>query len=552
MAKISLDDPRFQPLKVEEEDKDKEKESNRLDIDNSLYNKEDKKPKPEDNNEVSALTAVTAGILSAAIKVPEGFASVTAELFDLGGGKLLGIPDVSEKDISYAAEVEQFFDKINPFEELAEQRAAGKISEAIGQIGTFGTLGAKATLGVANKIAKKLINAKKANKLVSPKNKNLKKAMDKADEYNGITGAKRYAVIATGGAAGETLVVDNEKIGTFGDIFEGGPTELDRDVKVDPSEDAGRKLLNRLKFGTESALLAPFVYGGGQAIKALATRGKELAYSNSMIARGLDRLASTFRFRGTKPEEIAKAKQIQAGRSMRDTNFSEEMVSRIDTEVDKVFPEFRKFFNASSVEERKQFLKLLDDTLFEGDLTKPLDNNLKKQVIQTVTKRLGTDQGALSANKILDILDKTRKEFNSLLEITAAGPGGKVDLPTGVTKDLRKIMGNRVKNYIGNTFEIFQNSEAGFFQKYKPTRGAVDSTKELFKRYAAKNNNPITDLEAEGMVNDIIKQVRKMDPSKDTLPTFQFPDLSKSAKDPMKFKTFAQTLEKNLPGGKKI
>ena len=551
MAKISLDDPRFQPLKVEEEDKDKEKESNRLDIDNSLYNKEDKKPKPEDNNEVSALTAVTAGILSAAIKVPEGFASVTAELFDLGGGKLLGIPDVSEKDISYAAEVEQFFDKINPFEELAEQRAAGKISEAIGQIGTFGTIGAKATLGVANKIAKKLINAKKANKLVNPKNKNLKKAMDKADEYNGITGAKRYAVIATGGAAGETLVVDNEKIGTFGDIFEGGPTELDRDVKVDPSEDAGRKLLNRLKFGTESALLAPFVYGGGQAIKALATRGKELAYSNSMIARGLDRLASTFRFRGTKPEEIAKAKQLQAGRGMRDTNFSEEMVSRIDTEVDKVFPEFRKFFNASSVEERKQFLKLLDDTLFEGDLTKPLDNNLKKQVIQTVTKRLGTDQGALSANKILDILDKTRKEFNSLLEITAAGPGGKVDLPTGVTKDLRKIMGNRVKNYIGNTFEIFQNSEAGFFQKYKPTRGAVDSTKELFKRYAAKNNNPITDLEAEGMVNDIIKQVRKMDPSKDTLPTFQFPDLSKSAKDPMKFKTFAQTLEKNLPGGKK-
>ena len=100
-------------------------------------------------------------------------------------------------------------------------------------------------------------------------------------------------------------------------------------------------------------------------------------------------------------------------------------------------------------------------------------------------------------------------------------------------------------------FEIFQNSEAGFFQKYKPTRGAIDSTKELFKRYAAKNNNPITDLEAEGMVNDIIKQVRKMDPSKDTLPTFQFPDLSKSAKDPMKFTRFAQTLEKNLPGGKK-
>src|SRR6056300_715006 len=551
MAKISLDDPRFQPLKVEEEDKDKEKESNRLDIDNSLYNKEDKKPKPEDNNEVSALTSVTAGILSAAIKIPEGFASVTAELFDLGGGKLLGIPDVSEKDISYATEVEQFFDKLNPFEELTEQRAAGKISEAIGQIGTFGTLGAKATLGVANKIAKKLINAKKANKLVNPKNKNLKKAMDKADEYNGITGAKRYAVIATGGAAGETLVVDNEKIGTFGDIFEAGPTELDRDVKVDPSEDAGRKLLNRLKFGSESALLAPFVYGGGQAIKALATRGKELAYSNSMIARGLDRLASAFRFRGTKPEEIAKAKQVQTGKTMRDTNFSEEMVARIDKQVDTIFPEYRKLLNASSVEERKQFLKLLDDTLFEGDLTKPLDSNLKKQVINTAVKRIGTDEGAIAANKILDVLDKTRKEFNDLLEITASGPGAKVDLPTGVTRDLRQIMGNRVKNYIGNTFEIFEDAEAGFFSKYKPTQDSIDNAKALFMRYASKNKNPITELEAEGMVNDIIKQVRKMDPRKDTLPTFAYQNLSKAADDATGLKTFAQTLTKDLPGGKK-
>ena len=34
-------------------------------------------------------------------------------------------------------------------------------------------------------------------------------------------------------------------------------------------------------------------------------------------------------------------------------------------------------------------------------------------------------------------------------------------------------MGNRVKNYIGNTFEIFENAEAGFFQKYKPTKDAV-------------------------------------------------------------------------------
>ena len=53
------------------------------------------------------------------------------------------------------------------------------------------------------------------------------------------------------------------------------------------------------------------------------------------------------------------------------------------------------------------------------------------------------------------------------------------------------------------------------------------------------------------MVNDIIKQVRKMDPKKDTLPTFMYQNLSKSADDAMGLKTFAQTLTKNLPGGKK-
>jgi len=123
-----------------------------------------------------------------------------------------------------------------------------------------------------------------------------------------------------------------------------------------------------------------------------------------------------------------------------------------------------------------------------------LDNNLKRQVIKTVTDRMGKEEGTVVANKILDVLSKTRQEFNSLLEITAAGPGGKVDLPTGVTRDLRQIMGNRVKNYIGNTFEIFENSEAGFFQKYKPTQDSVKNAKNLFKRYAAKNNNPITDF----------------------------------------------------------
>mgnify|MGYP003646816870 CR=1 FL=1 len=357
-------DPKYNPTLKNSYRKKKEKEDeNEKDINKNLYTGIDETdiqlPDAEDNNEVSGATAFTAGLASGVIKVGEGVVSLGAELIDLG------------VDTDTAASVEQFFDDINPFEEIAEQRAVGKLTEAFVQIAIPGGAGAKAAT-----MAARALKAKRAGKYLNFKAKNLKQGLDKTKQLNKLSGKQRFAAIVAGGAAGETLVADVEKIGTFGDLFEGGPTELNREITEDPSEDAARKLANRLKFGSESLLLTPFVYGVGAGAKALAKRGKELAYSSSKIERGLDKLGSVFRFRGTKPEEIAFAKQTQKARQMRDTNFSEEMVSRIDKEVDKIFPDFRKVFNASSVEERKAFLKILDDILFEGNLNAPLEMNL--------------------------------------------------------------------------------------------------------------------------------------------------------------------------------
>jgi hypothetical protein len=52
--------------------------------------------------------------------------------------------------------------------------------------------------------------------------------------------------------------------------------------------------------------------------------------------------------------------------------------------------------------ERKDFLKLLDDTLFEGDLTAPLDSNLSTQITKTVVKRLGKKEGTQVADNLLE------------------------------------------------------------------------------------------------------------------------------------------------------
>lgn len=74
--------------------------------------------------------------------------------------------------------------------------------------------------------------------------------------------------------------------------------------------------------------------------------------------------------------------------------------------------------------------------------------------------------------------------------------------------------------------------------------------KELFIRYAAKNKNPITEEEAEMLVNNVLNQAKAYNP-KTKLPTFRYDNLSQGADTPENIKTFAQTLEKELPDGSK-
>ena len=176
-------------------------------------------PPAADENEISQIHGAMAGIASGVIKVPEGIFSLGAELMDLTG-----------ITTDAAARVEQVFDTINIFEETAEKTAAGKITQALVQIGVPATFAATA----ARKVALKALRASKAGTYLNPKAKNLQKGLKKAKQLKKaaptLSAKQNIGVIALGGAAGETLVGDVEDIGTIGDVFEAGPTELDRDV----------------------------------------------------------------------------------------------------------------------------------------------------------------------------------------------------------------------------------------------------------------------------------------------------------------------------------
>jgi hypothetical protein len=230
----------------------------------------------EDNHEVSQIEAALAGVVSGALKIPEGFVSLGAELMDAF--------DLTE---NAAAKVEQVFDTINPFEEIAEQRAAGKITEALVSIGVPAGAGAK----IASKLATKALKARKAGTYVNLKGKNVRKGMEKVYKLNDGARVQRFGAAVLGGAAGETLVADVEQIGTIGDALSFGPTQLDVDASVDyddelpedSQKDAVRKLMNRVKFGADSVMYFPFIFGGIKAVGKVATYGKELALSSSKI-----------------------------------------------------------------------------------------------------------------------------------------------------------------------------------------------------------------------------------------------------------------------------
>ena len=488
----------------------------------------------ERDNEISSLEAALAGIASGIIKIPEGFASLGAELLDFSG-----------MTNNAAAKVEQAFDKINPFEEVAEQRAAGKILQALVQIGVPATAGAK----IASKLATKALQARKAGTYVNLKGKNVRKGMEKVYKLNDKSRAKRFAAGVVGGAAGETFVADVENIGTIGDAFDIGPTQLDLDESQDPQEDAGRKLLYRLKFGADSVMYFPFIYGGTKAIGKVATYGKDLAFSSSKINKTIDTAVGAVRPTSGKPEAMFLAKNAEEARKAADANFAMEQVKRIDKEVGKMFPPIKTFFNKTLRENNKkgqdQFYKDLKELMFEGDLTKKVGNTAiyKKVLKQMKDGGLNTK----SQQIIFDAIYNSRQKFSSLLETIRQGSTGAITLPKSI-KNMPGLMGDRVKLMIGSTYKVFSNPYVDSLAGYKPADEAINRVKAILKRHAAKHGRDLSDDQLNYRINEILSQTTKF--SKNTqMPSFKMTDVTQAAKTPDVTKSFVQILSKKNKNG---
>ena len=454
----------------------------------------------EENNDTAWYTAAASGIASGLLKIPEGVVSLAAELIDLGA------------DTNTAASVEEFFDKLNPFEEIAEERAIGKLTETLVQVGVPGAIGFKAANKVARNLTAKAIRAKKANAYANLRGAPVMSAINKARDLNKKSKKFRYAAAIAGGAAGETLVADVENIGTFGDMFGGGPTKLDREESFG-REDATRKLLNRLKFGSESLLVTPFVYGAGKSAKLLANRGKDLAYSNSRFARWLDKyVRAPFTPQGGMTKELFGEETFKEALKSRDTLRAREIVDNITREVDNIYPQSEIMFNKSVQVEKEKFLKGLNDVLFEGNIRDRVDPKKLDSLLDLMRKSNVSEE---SRQLIVNGVNNARDEFTNLITILDNNTSG-AKLNKGV-KELQSLLKGRVNGWIGGTYRIFEDQGKGifkFFKRYEPTDEVINNATNFFRREIAKENGDAAfdiasnayQKEASIIVDDILRE----------------------------------------------
>jgi len=445
------------------------------------------------NNKVGTLESMLSGVASGLIAIPKGFFSLGASLMDLGvnSGK--------------AAAVEKWFDGLTEFDEKAEATAAGKITEALVNIGIPGGLAFKSAAG----LSKAAMLAGRNKKYVRLGNKNLVDAADEALDLTAKGKTRQFMAGALGGGVAEGVFVgDAEKVGTFGDLI-GGPTKIDRSGT---DTDATRDILNRIKFGTEGALFTGILGGAGTVIKKITNRNKGLDVANSQLDEWIDNVAAKFRARSGKTQELFNLERESLGLRSQDTNVAQRLSRNLEVNIDKMFPFFRNIGNKQTAKQKSEFLNDLNEALLSGeakidDVTGAttygaMDEAAVKKVRDTINKFATSKEMAKELDdQIMGSLTTMRDKWAELFE-TLGGTLSKEDLA-----GFKNIFGNKFKNYLGATYDIFQDQSIIPFLRYKPAAQSIEKAKNVFKESYAEANpgKVLTDLEAEQYVADILK-----------------------------------------------
>jgi len=443
------------------------------------------------DNEVGTIQSMLAGIGAGIIDIPKGAFSLGASLVDLGLGT------------NHAAKVEKFFDNLTTLDEKAEATTAGNLTRIITNLGIPGTQAFK----LGSKLTKQALVAKKKGQYFKLSDKKMEARMQDALNVNG------RLLTTAGGAAGigvsdAIFVGDPEQVGTIGDMFGGGPTALNPNNE----NNAGREVMNRMKFGLESSLFAGIIGATGSAIKTAMKRSNELDGNNKTIEYVLSKL----RPRGAKPQEFFDLERGQIGIRQADVNRAQEIQRGVDKHIDALFPQLKNTFNKTTQKTRSKLLEELNETLLSGNANidgltgKFKFGEMDPKLVARDTARL-KELGAKNPKAIFDSFYDMRVEWDEMF--TALG----TRMDPKLRKEFGSSFGKKMSDYLGSTYQIFQNTGSKLIANFKPGQEALDKAASLFKQADAESKGfktikeaetagkALSDEQADYYVNNIIK-----------------------------------------------
>ena len=475
----------------------------------------------KDDYEVGLGQSLTGAVVSAGIKFPKGIINFGTLVYDAAKG------DGIDVDESLTERFNRGFDKTifglieNQAEEDARSTAAGHLTEAFLQIFNAAKVGTK-VLGPgiqyasrkARELAPALVKAIKTNRYAKLDDTAtaVTKAGSKAKQLNKPNRFDKFAAVSIGGGfGGGAIVMKSEDIGTFGDInaLEFLGTGLDRKQKEDANEDAFRQLNNKFKFSAELAFpIVPFVYGTAKTAKLLATKGKDLAFSNSQIERWVDKyVGKPFRSRSDKAQELFDGIQNLEGTKSAVKITADDAARSFDDALKKISRNSTKASEA--IQNPAQLSELFSNFLLTTDDIVSKGRILFKGFSDKSIKAFRKSMEELGVNKeSIDELISNGVDFRTvaaaLKNTIAQGKNYNV-----AVEELNTILNNRVKYNLGADYKIF-DMNTGLFDGFKPTLAAKEDVAKIIQRYHLNNGEKDFSIDdAMIVVNNILKRVTK-------------------------------------------
>ena len=494
----------------------------------------------EQDNETSTIVSVLAGLGSGLFKIPEGFVSLGATLMDLGA------------DTNKAAEVEKFFAKINPFDEIAEATTAGKLTEIITNLAVPGGFAFKA----GNNLAKSALIAKKSGKYLDLGGDTAKAISKKLAKTEKLTKREiglvddAFSQLATkgekvtsfasgaglGGIAEGVFVDDVTEVGSFGDLI-GGPTALERESNTPEDE-----LLNRLRFGLEGAAFTGILGGLGATVSKLRNQKDKGRVVDGAFNKFIDKWVSqSLRSRGKKTTPVFEGMNVERGTRDADLNLAENVAFDLDKQINKLFPFFKRLTNnADTVKDMKSLKKDLNETLLSGATRGQLQPKYYNFQLNEAGRRSGKTVSEIADNINLRkkftepgftvdfgrISSKIEKDFRKSLKKYGASEGMQDDILLNLNgmrsyfgnmfskfgrrldnkslKTFKETFGDKVTTWLDSGYEVFKNDRVNFLKKYKPANQIIKQTANQFKQIAKQQNIILNDETAEKLVDRVI------------------------------------------------